>query len=296
MNREPQDLFDPYRLDGSTGVMTPPVPVAHRDDDYDTQGHESLLAMQRGHFWYRGRHRFLFHAVRRWALPRYPRVSRPRVIDIGGGCGGWIRYLADRAIWPGAELALSDSSIHALRLAKPFLPEGVGLYQADLLNLQWRDRWDCVLLLDVLEHIADHQAALRQVHQATAPDGLLFVTVPALKFFWSFVDEAGHHQRRYARSDFSQLAASTGWTLLDCRYFMFVLSPLFWISRILNQRKVLKLTSEERLRLAQRGDATPGWLVNELLAAVFAAETPMGHQLSFPWGTSLLAVLERRTV
>ena len=151
--------------------------------------------MQREHFWYRGRHRFLSHAVRQWALPRYPRDYRPRVIDLGGGCGGWIRYLADAAIWPGAELALSDSSAHALQLAMSSLPGGVGLYQADLLDLQWRDRWDCLFLLDVLEHIPDHEAVLRQIHEATIPGGLLFLTVPALMSFWSFVDEAGHHQR-----------------------------------------------------------------------------------------------------
>ena len=36
MTREAATPFDPYRLDESTGVMTPPVPVAHRDDQYDT--------------------------------------------------------------------------------------------------------------------------------------------------------------------------------------------------------------------------------------------------------------------
>jgi len=273
--------------------MVPRVPVIHRDDQYDTRGHDVLLAMQRDHFWYRGRHRFLLRAVRRWALPRFPGDSRPRAIDLGGGCGGWILYLADHAVWPGAELALSDSSAHALRLAAPLLPPDVGLYQADLLDLQWHDRWDCVFLLDVLEHIADHEAALREIRGAVAPGGLLFVTVPALMSFWSFVDEAGHHQRRYVRSDFSRLAEATGWSLLDDRYFMFFLSPLLWLNRAVNDRKVRRLTPDQRLRLAQQSDSMPARPVNETLAAVFSAESPLGHMLHFPWGTSLLAVLEK---
>jgi len=239
--------IDPYRLDDLTGVMVPPAPIAHRDDRYDTRGHDSLLTMQRDHFWYRGRHRFLLRAVRRWALPRFPSDSRPRVIDVGGGCGGWVRYLADHAVWPDAELALSDSSAHALQLAAPSLPKQVGLYQADLLNLGWRGRWECGFLLDVLEHIPDHEAALGQLLEAVVPGGLLFVTVPALMSFWSFVDEAGHHQRRYARSDFPSLAAATGWELLDGRYFMFLLSPLLWLSRAANQRKVRGLSPDDRL-------------------------------------------------
>ncbi len=285
--------FDPYRPDPSTRLMIPPLAVAHRDDRYDPRGHDALLAMQRSHFWYRGRHRFLLQGVRRWALPRFATESRPRVIDLGGGCGAWIRLVAEHAIWPGAELALGDSSTHALTLAATALPEAVGLYQADLLDLHWRDRWDCVFLLDVLEHVPDHEEALRQIQQATAPGGLLFITVPALMAFWSFVDEAGHHQRRYERGDFPRLAAATGWSLLDCRYFMFLLSPLLWLTRQRNRRTLDGLSPDERLKLAQQADATPPALLNEPLAAIFAAETPLGHWLRFPWGTSLLAVLRK---
>ena len=37
----------------------------------------------------------------------------------------------------------------------------------------------------------------------------------------------------------------------------------------------------------------PHPLVNGTLAAAFSAETPLGHAIPFPWGTSLLAVLQR---
>ena len=286
-------MCDPYQLDESTGVRIPPEPVHHREQEYNSQGHEVLAAMQRDHFWYRGRHRFLLHAVNQWAVPHFPHESSPRVIDLGGGCGGWVRYLAEGSPWIAPELAMGESSAHALALAAQPLPSHAQLYQTDLLNLQWTDRWDCAFLLDVLEHIPDHQAALRQIQQAMAPGGLLFVTVPALNAFWSYVDEVGYHQRRYQVKDFTSLAPSTGWKLLDCRYFMFFLSPLLWFSRAIQARKVQPLTFDERLKLAQKGDAVPPFLVNQGLAAIFASETPIGHHLKFPWGTSILAVLQK---
>jgi cyclopropane fatty-acyl-phospholipid synthase-like methyltransferase len=39
-------------------------------------------------------------------------------------------------------------------------------------------RFDQVLLLDVIEHILDAPAALRQIHALTAEDGLVYITTP----------------------------------------------------------------------------------------------------------------------
>lgn len=286
-------MWDPYRLDESTGIRTPPNPVCHRELEYDPRGHERLAAMQRDHFWYRGRHRFLLHAVRTWAVPRFPRDSSPRVIDLGAGAGGWVRYLAESSPWTAAEWAIGDSSAPSLRSAARSLPPHAGRYHADVLDLQWADRWDCAFLLDVLEHLPDHEGALREIARAVAPGGLLFVTVPAMQAFWSYVDEVGHHQRRYHVADFAPLARATGWRLLDCRYFMFFLSPLLRWSRSRRARAVGRMTFDERLALAQRGDAIPPGPINLALSAVFAGETPLGHRLRFPWGSSLLAVMEK---
>ena len=287
-------LRDGYRLDETSGIRVPPNPVCHREQHYDSRGHDRLAAMQRDHFWYRGRHRFLLHAVRKWAMPPFPHDSSPRVIDLGGGCGGWVRYLAEASPWLAPELALGDSSAHALEMAAESLPPSTLRFQTDVLDLQWTDRWDCAFLLDVLEHIPDHEGALREIRRAVAPGGLLFVTVPALKAFWSYVDDVGHHQRRYHVDDFAALANSTGWELLDCRYFMFFLSPLLWLRRSMQGRGVGQLTCDQRMEAAQKGDEVPFWPINQGLSAVFGCETPLGHLVRFPWGTSILAVMRRR--
>jgi SAM-dependent methyltransferase len=164
-------------------------------------------------------------------------------------------------------------------------------YQVDLLNLYWTDRWDLAFLLDVLEHIPDHEAALRQIHDALAPGGLLFVTVPALNQFWSWNDDVAHHQRRYHRADFRKLADACGYQLLDARYFMFLLSPLLLASRSLAGRGLA--TEEQTRRRMGRMHEVPNPMINGALAAIFGAETPLGHLVRFPWGTSLLAVLRK---
>jgi SAM-dependent methyltransferase len=274
----------------SNNIFTPEIPVVHRDEEYDSGGFEVLKEMQDRHFWYRGRHRFLLRALKE-NLNR-ERGTERSAIDLGGGCGGWVKYL--QAHWPGAfaELALSDSSLRALELAGGVVGGAVARYQTDLLRLGWRDRWDVAFLLDVLEHIPNDAEALAQIRDALKPGGLLLVTTPALKCFWSYNDEMAGHVRRYAKEDFARLARTTGLLLRDAKYFMFFLSPLLWLSR--RRRPGLATMSKAEIyELARRTHRVPSAPVNRLLQFVFSLETPLGLRLPFPWGTSLLGIFQK---
>jgi SAM-dependent methyltransferase len=285
---------EPYAL--CDGVFRPLTSIQHRDEEYDSRAFELLRRMQKNHFWYRGRHRFLLHALRRH-LPSPKRdLGLLRLVDLGGGCGGWINYVLKHHRNEFKELALADSSLVALRFAQEFLSDTASLYQIDLLRLGWKERWDVAFLLDVLEHIPDDCAALREIGQALTPGGLLFVTTPALKRFWTWNDDAAKHQRRYCKADYRELAAACGLELLDVRYFMFLLSPLLLAQRMLIRPPAAaeSLDPDEQLELVKRTHKIPPSLINSLLAAVFASETPLGHMFPFPWGTSVLAVFRRR--
>lgn len=221
-------------------------------------------------------------------MPQPPQPGL-RAIDIGGGCGGWIRTLAQRMPGRFAELAIGDSALAALHQARNHLPQQVKLFHLDCTNLGWKARWDVIFLLDVLEHLPDDAPAMREVARALAPGGVAFVTVPALRAFWSYNDVLIDNRRRYCRADFARLARAAGLVLLDSRYFMFFLSPLLVGSRWLLQPRLGGCRPPQAAILA-RTHRTPPWAINSLLSAVFAAETPLGHRFRFPWGTSLLGV------
>ena len=183
---------------GPDGIYLPQRAVQHRDDEYDSHSFDQLFEMEQRHFWYAGRYRFILHCLTS-QLRRTPGLSHPlSAIDLGGGCGGWVRYLSRNAPITFAELALADSSRRALELAANVVPPNGKRYQIDLLDLQWSERWDIAFLLDVLEHIPEDVRALEQIRAALRPGGLLFVATPALKFFWSYNDEVVHHVRRYS--------------------------------------------------------------------------------------------------
>lgn len=286
-----QDVPSAYTRNDQ-GIFVPPKPVAHREEEYDSTGFEVLREMQDRHFWYAGRHRFLLHALRSQIKQVPPRHDGLQAIDLGGGCGGWVSYLQRHTPQLFSELALSDSSLRALALAEPVLGNGVNRYQLDLLDMQWRDRWDVAFLLDVLEHIPADAQVLRQIWLALRPGGLLLVTTPALKVFWSYNDELVHHLRRYSRADFARLATASGFECRLTRYFMFFLSPLLLLSRM-KRPDITRMTPAEINQHQKNTHRIPPAWANRLLTAVFAAETPLGHWLPFPWGTSVLGVFRK---
>lgn len=275
---------------GPDGIWRHPKAAGHRAADYDEEGIGALARMQRKHFWYSGRHRFLEVAFR-WVLNEIVHPL-PRVLDAGAGAGGWVRHLLNRAsTLPNVRLAAGDSSEASLA----YLANISGLdevYHLDLLQLHWTDHWDCIFSLDVIEHLDDDRKALAELYLALRPGGHLILAVPAFRFFWSYNDEFARHKRRYIKDDIKGLAKSTGFQVVRQRYFMFYLSPLLWLSRL---KKPL-LDESDPVAVSKYLEAThrvPHPVLNKLLAAIFSVESPLGWYLPFPWGTSLMAVLRK---
>ena len=276
-----------YQKD-SKGIYKSTGTVLHREDEYPEAGFETLAKMQQDHFWYLGRHKFVLYAVSRFVQSSPKGTS---AIDLGGGTGGWVQYLADQQPSLYSSLAIGDSSSVALSWAQKNLPEGVDHYQIDLMDPKMHHQWDSVFLLDVLEHLPDDQGAMIQMADALKPGGYAFVTTPAFQQFWSYNDDLACHLRRYRRSDFTRLAEKSGLELCDSRYFMFFLSPLYLLSRF--KPWAGKLTEKEKLDMVkQQHEIPPAW-INKILAIIFNAESLLGHWLNFPWGTSVLAVFRK---
>ena len=274
------------------GVYVPNKRPRHREDEYDEAGFDLLLRMQRDHFWYHGRHRLLLKVFQRESQRLRGGPENLRGIDLGGGCGGWLEYLHTHGRGQFAELALADSSLRALSLAGPVVGRFAQRYQVDLLDLAWSEEWDVVFLLDVLEHIPDHLQVLKQIRKVLRPGGLLFVTTPALKVFWSYNDDLAHHQRRYSKQDLRDLTAPSQLALLRADYFMFWLSPALLLSRLLT-RPAANASADELQATLERTHRIPAPPINNFLKAVLATESGMIEHVKFPWGTSVLAVYQR---
>jgi hypothetical protein len=114
-----------------------------------------------------------------------------RVLDIGAG-DGWFADELRRDLPPDGEIVCWDVNYSPDDLAAP-VPEG--LHRTTEAP---EGTFDLVLLLDVLEHIADDRAFLdRAVAPRLHANSVLLVSVPAYQMLFSAHDHALGHERRY---------------------------------------------------------------------------------------------------
>jgi SAM-dependent methyltransferase len=81
-----------------------------------------------------------------------------------------------------------------------------------------RGRFDCVVAINVLEHVADDAAFFQNCCACLRRGGRLVLLVPAMRSLFGSIDEADSHIRRYGKADLRRLAAGSGLRILTLRY------------------------------------------------------------------------------
>lgn len=249
----------------------------HCTGGFDPAHFQSLAAVEDRHFWFCVRRRVIATVLG----PLVADLAEGyRVLEMGCGTGDVLRVLervCARGRVIGADLHEEGLAIARQRVRCP-------LVCTDVRRFGFDQPFDVVCVFDVLEHLADDAAALRDLYAAIQPGGLLVVTVPAYMSLWSYFDEAAHHCRRYAPRDLRGRLTEAGFEVDYLTPFMCMLAPLMWLGRRLNRAG----RHDQDLRVV------PG--VNGLLKAWLALERPfLRRGAVLPWGTSLLAVARRRS-
>lgn len=132
-----------------------------------------------------------------------------RVLEFGAGTGQFAVSIA--------EAGYSIAAVEPDERARALLTQ-MGLEaHADLSNIPDRSI-DAIYTLNVLEHIPDDVAALRELHRCLKPGGVLFVYVPAFMFLFTAMDRHVGHVRRYTRSILIERVAATGFKVESSRY------------------------------------------------------------------------------
>ncbi len=229
------------------------------------------------HWWFRGRQRILETVLRRELAGRAP-VS---IASVGCGPAHGLTWLSPLAGLDGRVLGLDADPLHAPRsgLGVEYV---VGKLEAAPLS---SETFDVVLALDVLEHLDDDTAGLREAARLLRSGGLLLVTVPALPGLWGGQDVVSYHRRRYTRRTLYQVFTRAQLPRPYVTYFNTLLFPPIAALRLV--RRALGIAHRPR---SDFDDNDPG-LMNEVLAAVLALERHLVRRIPMPFGVSLLATM-----
>ena len=128
------------------------------------------------------------HYLRRQLRP----YIRGRVAEVGAGLGSFTRVFAelDYTSWLALE---PDRELASQIPASPRVRVSIGTIE----DLDRSDRFDLIMYIDVLEHLEDDRAEMRQACEHLASGGHVAVLAPAHNYLFTEFDRAIGHHRRY---------------------------------------------------------------------------------------------------
>lgn len=151
---------------------------------------------------YEGDELTLFREAHRWKAylrEEIRREVRGAVLEVGAGMGGTTRALRDARDPAWTCLEPDGALCDALRAEVATLPspEKITVREGTLASMPEGDRFDTILYVDVLEHIAADREELRLAAARLAPGGAVVVMSPAHPWLFTPFDTAVGHHRRY---------------------------------------------------------------------------------------------------
>lgn len=141
-----------------------------------------------------------------------------RILDIGCGTG----HLSLDLIQSGYDVTATDLSKELVNYANHKAQKAgweLNATQMDIQKLPYRDVFDAVVCLDVLEHVEDDHLALENIYQSLKSGGMMICAVPALNTLYGKRDELIGHYRRYDRGVLLERIESSGFALSSVRYW-----------------------------------------------------------------------------
>ena len=189
------------------------------DDLYknDAWGGRMLHALERAHrfnFW-------MGETLRPWV--------GSRVLEIGAGIANLTSRLTPRDVYVASDVNESYLGyLNNFATGKPYLK----VARVDLADRATfdalEDRFDTVICLNVLEHVADPIAALRNIHGALMGGGRVVLYVPAGQWLYSSLDDALSHRCRYSPAMLRAELETAGFEVEHLQSFNRTSVPSWW--------------------------------------------------------------------
>jgi SAM-dependent methyltransferase len=237
---------------------------------------QRMAEQEARHWWFRARRRILLGLIRKYAVSTSS--AEMRILEAGSGTGGNLGMLSELGSVSAFELDKTACEIARVR--------GFEVQQGKLPTEHpfTGERFDLIVLFDVLEHVEADQDSLKALAGLLQPGGHLIMTVPAFPFLWSGHDEKHHHFRRYRRPGLRAQLQMAGLEVRRISYFNSFLFPAIALVRCIKKLMRSKHSDEE---------AIPPAPVNRLLEILFSSERFLLPFINFPFGVSLFAICRR---
>lgn len=247
----------------------------------DKAYYTAYYRLEREHWWFRAR----LHILEQFAKRHLTQTGvTPAILNVGVATGATSLMLQQFGKVTSVEFD-HDCCV--------FLREAVNLEvtQASLTALPFADAsFDWVCAYDVIEHIEEDAAALREIWRVLKPGGKFHLTVPAFQALWSSHDDINHHFRRYKARQLRERLTAAGLQIDYLTYFnCFLFFPVATVRLMANFWQRLRGKKQEKAAASDFETYNTSGLTGKLLYRIFRAETPLLlRKIRLPVGISLL--------
>ena len=185
----------------------------------------------------------------RWMADTVRPYVGERVLEMGAGIGNITLQLVPRPVyWASDVNPLYLDRLRKLSETRPYLRVGFtdGKVAGSFPSGQ---QFDTVVCMNVLEHLSDDVAALRNIRDALDDGGRAIVLVPQGPHLYGSLDEVLGHCRRYTREQLMALGKQAGFHVSAVLPFNRMGVPAWWLNGRVLRRKTFALWQIKMLNL-----------------------------------------------
>ncbi len=235
-----------------------------------------MYEMEGEHWWFVGRRRILKSFVREICSECAER--RPRILDVGCGTGANLEMLAEFGESEGVDVAEEALAFcHARGL------QNVRLSTAEQLPFE-DESFELVTAFDLVEHLDDDVAGLREMRRVLKREGRVLLFVPAFMFLWGVQDEVSNHRRRYTAKELRRAVERAGFDVERLTYANITFFAPTLLGRLIMRATGLRPASESNVNIPA---------LNGIFGKVLGAESALLRRMNLPFGVSALCVARR---
>lgn len=232
--------------------------------------------VENAHWWYVGR-RAILESFLRDIFQSKIKNQNSKILDVGCGTGANLEMLANFGAAEGV-----DVSADALEFCRAKnLKAQKGLAE----NLPFDDEsFDLVTALDVVEHLDDDVAGLREMHRVLRADGRTLIFVPAFMFLWGVQDDVSNHRIRYTKKQIVERLETAGFEIERATYANITFFPAILAGRTLMKLTGIRPESENNVNVSA---------LNPIFGKFFGAERFWLKNFNFPFGVSIVLIAKK---
>ena len=269
--------FAPELVQDTGGIWHAPQ---HTAISYPEEGNRNCLALEADSFWFVHRSRCIEGLMARYA-------PGGTVFDIGGGNGYVALSLAragiDTVLVEPGETGAQNARRRGVQTVVCATLQDAGFLPGSL---------PAAGLFDVLEHIADERAFLRDLVDRLVPGGRVYLTVPAYRWLWSADDDYAGHYRRYTLAGLERVLRSVGLQPEFGSYFFGMLpAPIFLMRAVPTWLGLRKQNAWDSYH--KEHSSRSGWTGKVLEAVLQMEYSWLRHGRALPAGGSCLMVARK---